>query len=240
MITFSKLGNYGRFGNQLWQIASTIGIANRNHQPCAFPTWKYQKYFPNHLPQAFLGDLSRYKAIDYDGLIYREFNLGLYQDYDLHGYFQSERYFKPYEGQIRELFTNNAEIMSNFPVDTVAIHVRRGDYLERSDYHTVLGMDYYQEAMNLFPGRNFCIFSDDINWCITKFPIGCVFMHRDEEVLDWILMSRCESFIIANSAFSWWAAWMGNSPTKKIVAPKRWFANGLPSEDIIPASWIRI
>jgi hypothetical protein len=57
---------------------------------------------------------------------------------------------------------------------------------------------------------------------------------------DMMLMSECQHNIIANSTFSWWGAWLNKNKTRIVIAPEKWFANDLPSQDLIPKNWLRI
>nr|WP_245867649.1 alpha-1,2-fucosyltransferase [Sporomusa silvacetica] len=173
------------------------------------------------------------------------------------GYWQSEKYFLDFASVIRKELTpklhnlsadsfNIAQEMKNHT--SIAIHVRRGDYL-KSLLHGILPMDYYQQAIRYFtirfPSIRFYVFSDDVNWCnhdfIALFPNTHVVKPALEEGSwrDLWLMSQCQHNIIANSTYSWWGAWLNDNPQKIIIAPEPMFA-GLQSPDLIPTLWIRI
>ena len=92
-------------------------------------------------------------------------------------------------------------------------------------------------------GVKYWVFSDDIPYCKTIFPKTFNFISGHSDIEDFFLMTLCNNFIIANSTFSWWAAWLSKSENKKIVAPKRWFGPGLKhhkTEDIYCKDWIVI
>lgn len=176
----------------------------------------------------------------------------------LDGYFQSELYFKDQAEHIRadlhlktalgEKASSLAELIKN-DRDAVSIHVRRGDYVNHPDFGGVCTPEYYDRAVVFLKQRllkaNFYVFSDDIEWCRTGLPClrEATFVSgpklRDFE--EMFLMSICRHHIIANSSFSWWGAWLGNNPSKIVVAPKRW--SNLHEEwyrDIIPSTWKRM
>ncbi len=160
-------------------------------------------------------------------------------------YVQGEKYFEGYEDAVRKLYGTGISY-----VDRVSIHVRRAAnpvdatepaYSENA-FYAKLDDDYYVRAMALFPGENFLVFSDDIEWC-KQNPIffGCEFSEGKTELEDMNLMAGCKHNIIANSSFSWWAAWLNTNLEKKVIAPARWFAD--PSNEHlieIPSSWKRI
>ncbi len=234
MITFSKLGQYGRFGNQLWQIASTIGIATKMGVGYCFPKWQYQRYFRNNLPP-FIGD--SYETFYELNSYYNDLDLPKNRDWDLVGYFQSYKYFEHCKKLIKDYFSPLGTWEQE---DFVSVHVRRGDYLNLTRIHPVLPLDYYKEAIRLFPGRDFVIFSDDIDWCKENFIGGKYFYsvgHSEES--DFFDMMYCKDNIIANSSFSWWAAWLNPNPDKIVVAPKVW-VNGEKQDDRVPPEWIRL
>jgi len=179
----------------------------------------------------------------------------------LGGMFQSEKFFAPVANLLRLQFTFRyppppnvaalAERIRSSP--SVALHFRRGDYVRNSDFAKnigTLGVDYYRAALHLLKERNphatVYVFSDDIDAIAREFPIDgphefvrCVdHWHPWDKIR---LMSLCEHIAIANSTFSWWAAWLNPSPNKLVIAPDPWFNNGsLDDRDIVPAPWIRL
>lgn len=149
-------------------------------------------------------------------------------------YVQSEDYFKKYAHEIRVMFGRDIG-----KLDMVAIHVRRGDYVNNSFYVDLTHTGYYPRAMEMFPGETFLVFSDDIEWCKQQ-PMfrDCEFSEGNDEVTDMNLMASCTGHIIANSSFSWWGAYL--SPhSRKIVAPKDWYSDGI-NRTTCPKKWIRI
>jgi hypothetical protein len=119
--------------------------------------------------------------------------------------------------------------------NSVAVHVRRGDYLVHPAFH-VCDMAYYQESIRKLrsdiPDARFYIFSDDPEWCRGEFR------EADQEVVDLgetaanplydlHLMSLAGHHVIANSTYSWWAAWLGEKPGQRVIMPDRWYAHGI-------------
>lgn len=105
------------------------------------------------------------------------------------------------------------EVASNWE-NPVALHIRRTDYVTNAN-HTVLSLDYYENALNEFDDEcEVVIFSDDPDWCINqKLFDSDRFMvsETNNNYLDMCLMTLCKGHIIANSSFSWWGAWLSNS-----------------------------
>lgn len=150
-------------------------------------------------------------------------------------YFQDTEFFAGYEGDIKLLFGSDIPRKT----DMVAIHVRRGDYVNNSFYVDLTQTNYYIEAMLNFPDSKFLIFSDDIEWCKHQDMFkDCEFSEGNNELEDMNLMASCVGHIIANSSFSWWGAYI--SPyTKKVIYPSQWYADGIVRTKC-PSEWIKI
>lgn len=178
----------------------------------------------------------------------------------LSGYFQSEKYFQGIEPDLRKELQLKAPFSDRSVSDyekkisdsnSVAIHIRRGDYLKKA-LHNVCTKDYYARSIEYMRESLaepcFFIFSDDIEWCRANIGFGeydfVVINTADQRLADFYLMSLCKHVIISNSSFSWWAAWLNSSPDKIIVSPDRWFndeiMNAQALRDTIPGSWIRV
>ncbi len=228
MMTYRNLGRNGRLGNQLWQIASTTGIARSQGQRSAFPFWRYQSYF------CVPGDL----FVDDRELVGTDLGMGYYQNLDhLHG-IEDEitTWFKPAPAVWERLAHRFAALLA-LPHRT-AVHVRRGDYLDHSDLFTNLDIGYYRRAMALTQGP-YLIFSDDLDWCRRHLPGDCVFMDRNRDYEDLFLIATCHEHVIANSTFSWWGARLAES--RRTVCPADWgpiFEGG--TDAFVPSDWIRL
>lgn len=235
-VTFSSLGKFGRLGNQMFQIASTIGIATRNNLDFTFPEWSEGKELRNTLPT---GSIDQYHR-DYVYLetSYKDIDLSPIMDYDLHGYFQSYKYFEHCKETIYH-YLDYPDLKGSIAKNFIAIHVRRGDYVALQHIHPLLTMDYYNKAMSEFPNSKFLVFTDDYAWCYSNF-IGdqfTIWKNNKNPLVDLLFMSHCSGFIIANSSYSWWGAYLAKD--KPVVAPKIWALNESPDSylDRLPKEW---
>lgn len=147
-------------------------------------------------------------------------------------YVQDPAHFDDYREDIRLLYGDHVG-----KIDKVAIHVRRGDYVNNPFYVDLAKTDYYQNAMLQFPREHFMVFSDDIEWCKQQDMFkGCSFSEGHDEVEDLNIMASCKGIIMANSSFSWWAAYLSNA---KVIAPKAWYTDGQERTKCLK-EWIRI
>lgn len=166
-------------------------------------------------------------------------------DNSLGYYFQSPEHFVNYESEIKALF--GEEIPEK--TDMIAIHVRRGgnpinpseaNYTDNPFYVNLSDTPYYRDAMAQFQGADFLVFSDDIEWCKQQTIFnGCEFSTGRTELEDLNLMASCTGHIIANSSYSWWAAYIAPN-TEKVIAPKAWYTDGDEERTKCPTEWIRI
>lgn len=165
--------------------------------------------------------------------VYSQMKKGLIPDL----FVQNPAYFKDYEKEIKELYGQGIGYLPY-----VAIHLRRGDYVNNSFYCDLAMTGYYIDAVNQFPNRKFIVFSDDIPFAKTYFEGDkFTFDDSDSEMESFNKMASCDSFIIANSSFSWWAAYLSPSFAKKVVAPTidKWYNDGV-ERTFCPKEWIRI
>lgn len=178
----------------------------------------------------------------------------------LAGYWQSDKYFSGVAEQIRDDFSfriplecGNIEIATQInEVNSVSLHVRRGDYISTSKNvatYGVCSLDYYSAAIKNIADRvqcpHFFVFSDDPVWVRNNLKIDFNHQyidrnHGENSYNDMRLMSLCKHHIIANSSFSWWGAWLNRSVDKIVVAPERWFSNGINTKDLLPIEWVRL
>ena len=244
MITYLNLGNYGRLGNQLWEIASTIGISIKNEHDFIFPNWSYSKFFNKTLPQSNTISNIDITITEKDSY-YQDIKLDKKKNYNLVGYFQSWKYFNHCENLIREYFEPNFMVIPNHRV--VGVHVRRTDYLNLQHVHPILELDYYRSAFEFFNRENyvFKIFSYDVQWSKENFNnnnfpgYNINFSIGKTDIEDLFELSACEHQIIANSSFGWWSAYLNDNPQKIIIAPEN-YVIGETRNDRIPLEWIRI
>jgi hypothetical protein len=181
------------------------------------------------------------------------------------GSWQSEKYFSDIEDVIRSDLEPRDKGVLEYAADYMArlhsrasrivgVHVRRGerayaaDVLGKPDLFTsrAASAEYIQAAMSRFDGSAaFVVFSDskaDREWCRRNLKgTNLFFSEGHTDVQDFVLMSRCDHNIIANSTFSWWAAWLNPNPGKRVIAPRAWFgprfAASVSTRDLLPAPW---
>lgn len=177
-----------------------------------------------------------------------------------YSFFQSELYFKNIEDIIRKEFTLKDPLSPTAQIyadqikqaqDTVSIHIRRGDYVSNSSankHHGTCDINYYERAISKIKesieSPTFFIFSDDIEWVKENLKIeNAIYVSNPNlaECEELILMSCCKNNIIANSTFSWWAAWLNPNLNKVVIAPQKWLNTDISKQpDIIPSTWIKI
>lgn len=171
----------------------------------------------------------------------------------LEGDFQNEAFFADCQETIRNEFEfrsiENDSINYKLGLEmkarnSVALHVRRGDYVNSSIIKTA-PISFYHRAISYMRAKLeepfFYIFSDDIDWCADNLGLdhSVYFIQHNknkDSYKDMYLMSRCRHNIIANSSFSWWGAWLNKNPCKIVIAPNEWMAPRL-AKDVVPASW---
>jgi hypothetical protein len=240
MITSLSIGTggLGRFGNQMFTIAGTIGIATKSGQPWAFPMWfnrdnalfggeitDYNEWFVNPLPE-LPGGLQFNDYGYFWG--YRDINLPT-GNWSIDAHMQDPMYFEHCMPLIRETFRMKDEPPIN---EYVAVHYRAGDYIDDlTAYHPRQPLSYYEQAMALFPvGTKFMLFSDDPDAAIKMFiPLTerheITLIDKGHYLEDFKVMKRCAHFVTANSSFSFMAALLGEHPEKKIIQPRTWFGS---------------
>lgn len=270
MIAYKLIGNNGRLGNQLFQIASTIGIAMDNKQNYYFNDAEIFKFFPklqNNIKSDFYNFTHIYNEQDF---CYQEIRFLENTNTTLFGYFQSFKYFYNNWSFISHLleienprFLNYTNQFQN--IKTCSIHVRRGDYITANQLnplepHPLIKIDYYYEAINYINADKYIIFSDDIPWCKEKFK-GDKFYFFDNgeqyknnmeyDLFELQVMASLNHNIIANSSYSWWAAFLNQNKNKIVIAPKIWFGHNYAKtickynyetmlSSLIPKQWIII
>lgn len=280
---------FGRLGNQMFHYALALNLANKNNAKIKFCIdqnyWDYYLKIFNIQPIfASQREVDRFifnpkkklnksirmikdiinphyvikeKSFNYDEKVFHISSKNIY----LEGCWQSEKYFKNIEDQIRSIYSLHIDIPLEIkPLadeilhsNSVCISVRRGDYLLPNNIKVYgsLGVEYYNKGIQIISSKEksirIFIFSDDIEWCMKNFkfdyptffmtyPLGHI-----KYLYDFKLMTLCKHYIIPNSTFSWWAAWLGSSPDKIVVAPEKWYLmNDMDDEDIVPTSWIKI
>lgn len=179
----------------------------------------------------------------------------------LQGYWQSYKYFEDIRPTLLKEFTFKTtpnKVNQNFlnlieSRQSVGVHIRRGDYVSNplaNQLHGLCSMDYYVQAIGIINKKvkdpHYFIFTDDPDWAEVHFIISenqNIIRHNlgVQDFEDLRLLMHCKHFIIANSSFSWWGAWLGRDPNKVVISPSKWFnIDETPIEDRIPESWIKV
>ena len=248
----------GGLGNQMFQYAKGLSALKQAPQytnlilDCSFYEGQERKVIKNGLT-------GRGFDLDIFNLKYKRCDVAPIGGHVLEGWFQSLEDFDNVIDEVKEQFTFNFDFCDDVKEleneitskeNTVAIHVRRGDYVNNPtalSHHGVLSSDYYVKAMRALednhPSVNYYVFSEDVEWCQENIKSTNPITYVDSKYNDYKdtghlhLMRKCNYHIIANSSFSWWAAFLGNS--EFTIGPKRWLADGTGSE-ILLSNWIKI
>ena len=279
MIGYNRLGSNGRLGNQMFQYAALRGIAAKNGYDFTIPPEDYphrdnyglfESFKLNNVKTSNIGFVEGNSVQENGHQFIEEFFTELPDGVNLEGYFQSEKYFSHIKDQILQDFQFNEgysipcnQYIESLDTPPIFLHIRRTDAIGREEYHPILPLTYYEEALKQFPEDTPCfVFTDDIAWCKKQefFKADRFLFNESNEKYsyqtidgtgkrqntllpqtDLCLMSLCSGAIIANSSFSWWGAWLQND-RGKIVAPNpvKWFgpANShLDTSDMVPDHW---
>lgn len=248
----------GGLGNQMFQIAAAhalslrLGIESKfNFNASHVETQGHSanKYKDNIFKNVNNEDLNFNGFRVYQELGFKYDELPLLDNLCLLGVFHSEKYFLDYKNDIIKLFNFGEnkkikEFITNNIGDTsvTGIHVRRGDYLNKTNFHPTCDLEYYTNAMGIINDKKYLVFSDDLNWCKENF-IGeqFIFSPFTSEIDDLHLLINCNNHIIANSSFSWWGAYLCENENK-VIAPKNWFGPHGPqdTQDVYINNWIKI
>jgi hypothetical protein len=259
----------GGLGNMLFQIAAGISFSKKINSDVTFPNLMNHLFYLNcdncHNPKLDhsyeylnLNLIKKLKTSPFHSKNIYHYPFHFIEQIPLDnsvidGFFQSEKYFLDCRELILDLFHSDFEI-KNYIIskygqifeDSTSIHVRRGDYLNYPDIHTVKSQEYFQQAISILKNKcsKFIIQSDDIPWCKSVF-IGdeFIFIENEKDYIELHMMSMCKNNIISNSSFSWWGAWINNNTNKIVIAPKKWFGdqnNQYLEKDIIPDEWIKL
>ena len=253
MITNLNIGYNGRFGNQLFQFASLVGISEKNGFKAIIPyknlnsvvqtsmdgnsfNAKFELNNCFEINDDFFGDpIVKYNKQE-SHFHFDESFFSIPDFTNLNGYFQTEKYFDHCEERIKQILKFKEDILdeslSSLPKtenELVSIHIRRGDYTNSNPYHPLNGKEYVDLSIaNFEKDYHFVIFSDDIDWCksIWGDDINFSIFNSRSQYIDFCAMSLCHHNIISNSSFSWWASYLNKNIDKKIIAPKNWFGPG--------------
>jgi hypothetical protein len=252
VIVFKDLAYDGRLGNQLWRIASTLGIAAQRGDDARFGEWTYRPYFS--VPDRYFEWVDGEDAATIPHHIASRHRPWL-QDANLFLPIEDtiRSYFSPSDLARRQLHERYAHLLA-MP-DRIAVHVRRGNYLNEPTLFPVCSQEYYHTALDLLPPGNIIVFSDDPQWCaehlswmrptaVTGFQVTDeleTHVDGNPDYVDLLLMASCDRHVIANSSFSWWGAFL--SANRSPVYPVHWYGPGFDDIDptlMFPPSWTGI
>ena len=244
-----------------------IEVLGSGHTTVRYTYWNTFFY---QLKPFLIEELPPVTIIKEKGFAYNELNIDYLtnKSYMLYGYFQSYKYFNDHFPTICKLI--NLEGMKNNVLDklnlskiylnnTISMHFRLGDYKKIPDFHPILPYEYYEKSLEYIelkmPTQKFTIlyFCEDedhdevlltVNKLIYKFQ-NYTFIRGDNSLQDWeqlLLMSCCQHNIIANSSFSWWAAYFNSNANKIVCYPSTWFgpSANLDPKDLCPSEWVKI
>jgi hypothetical protein len=172
------------------------------------------------------------------------------------GYWQHQQYVRQVEDQLRTSFTfkepldtRNNDFVQTLSVHTsIAVHVRRGDYIDHPLLGGICDLSYYQKGIRMLEDKIdnplFVFFSNDMAWCRSNLPVeNAIYVdwnNGNRSYRDMQLMSCCDHYVIANSSFSWWGAWLNPSHGKIVVSPRKWVNTGADPSALIHPNWIKI
>lgn len=253
----------GRLGNNLFQIAATASYALKHNIEWGIPKGYIEPGFQVYQVDQFMPDLPSHEGVHfkrYDEPNYDYTEIPFFPEgVRLVGYFQSIKYFEQHQNEIRYII--GLPIVDGYR-DYCGIHARRGDYVLLDSHFPPVTVEYFKQAIPIMLDngyKKFLVCSDGMEWCEEMLPANFPSIHFEfikglTEWRDMALMASCGANIIANSSFSWWAAFLNDYPQKIVVSPhnssyygpdmgvvKDAIARGVePCRDLIPDSWIKI
>jgi hypothetical protein len=259
--SFNRLGNHGHLGNQMFQYAAIKSLAIKHNRDFIIAP---KEIFGKHYYTTLRSNIDDcFNIVCSRGItnfpVHNErhfhFDVETYEnppshDVDLLGFFQSDKWFKHIDEEIKkdftfipEYFDSSSQVKEDIGGELIAIHIRRTDFVTNSN-HVSQDMSYYESSLNLLPKDcHVLIFSDEPNWCKQQ-PLfesdRFLVSDTNNAYVDLCLMTLCDYVIMANSTYSWWGAYLSNA--KKVIAPKVWNpdSNPINTADIYCDEWIKV
>ena len=279
MLTVELMGG---LGNQLFQIFTLIAYSKNSNQtyliekktslPGQYVSRNvYWNTFFEKISHRLIQDPLQYPLIREKGFHYEELpKISTTDKFKLFGYFQSYKYFQDckeyilkeleFDAKRESILKNQTEKEKINPSNMISLHFRVGDYVKLQNYHPIMSVNYYINALNHITEKDANIVSvlyfcenNDVDYINSNFLIklkqefmGLTFVRADGSLEDWeqmILMSTCKHHIIANSSFSWWGAYLSiaeEQDNKMVCYPDKWFGRdaGIKKmDDLFPVKW---
>lgn len=254
MISFSKLGSYGRLGNQLFQYAFLRTTAERLGVSFYCPTWGGDELFDlndsglrSAEPEGIFIDFDSHPEAGYDTGA-----LNILDHTEIQGFFQSEKYFQD-KMRVRSWYQFKSSIVAAVHEKFDIAHVESAvsfsarlddDYGSTREFFPLYPVSYYMKAYDLLGGREaIYVFADRPDLAKIFFaPMGHADIHFVEGIpagQQLYLMTRCRANVITNSTFSWWGAWLNKNRPASVVAAAEWCRTGVPRDisNIICSDW---
>lgn len=258
MVDISHFNHYKlHTGFQINEVFNVVDVNIANFKHLYKVTWYLPHYKLSRIMRRIL-PLRKTEYVEKRDYVYDPIVFDKKNDCYFEGYWQSPIYFSSIKEEIKNMFTfpepsgdNLALSIRMKKVDSVAVHIRRGDYLNAKSFIGICELDYYKRGISYIKEnvRNpvFFIFSNDIEWCVNNITpltggseVNFVTNNKGlDSYWDMYLMSCCKSMILANSSFSWWAAYLNTNLSPVILSPTRWVNRNYDTE-IHCKEWIKI
>ena len=259
---FTAYKKYQRIDHNGSELQRVFGIQEDCLPSVLEPIVHSRRIMPRAIRKilVFAGYLKYHDAMNnnynYDATVFQNNGFVIY-----HQCWTSWRYFEKIENRVREVFSfaplkdlrniNSQALMQS--VESVCIHVRRGDYLNSSVHGGLVDINYYIEAIAIMRERlrnpHFFVFSDDAEWASENIckaisaPVMLIdWNNGSDSYIDMQLMASCRHHIIPNSSFSWWGAYLSNGKDKQVIAPKYWsnYSTGVQLKDMNMPGWTEL
>lgn len=234
----------GQFGNQLFQIAAAYAYSLDHGIPLIIPDFVHKSSWNAryNAERLFLHKIAHHD-LPRTPVVWNEPNFNYNpipasKRLQLCGYFQTDKYFQHRRKEILELFAPppdlQEKILKKYPFltsDRLTVGVQIRDYrpeFPAEDFHPTHTRVYYEKAFAHFPDDAlFIVTSNNANFakeCTQGLKPHILYLDSNDYIEDFYALCMCKSFIISNSSFGWWAAWLSVSPNKTVIAPRPWFA----------------
>jgi hypothetical protein len=257
VLTYQKLGTHGRLGNQLFQIAAMIGLSKRYNMRLVLPPWAPSRYFEFGVEQ---GHVHPQYTVEESGFHHdaMHFDRAVRTDATVNvaGWLQSEKYWEDNKRAVKNCFAFNPDVIKRVYAQygqatvgkpTIGLCVRRGDFVDNPNYAQLPPSYYYLALLEHFDleKHNILVFSDDIPYCKVHFEClpNVTFVEGLDPGEQLALGSFCSDFVIANSTFAWWLAYLSAITGSKVIRPAHHFDGPLKqssdSRDHYPDKWIK-